>query len=40
MEEKTVTLRLPLTRRQREDVFVGINGKTWLIQRGTEVTVP
>ena len=41
MEEKTtVTIRLPLTREQREDVFVGINGKTWLIKRGEEVSVP
>ena len=24
--EKTVTIRLPLTREEREDVFVGING--------------
>ena len=41
MEEKTtVTIRLPLTREQREDVFVGINGKTWLIKRGEAVEVP
>ena len=40
MEEKFVTIRLPLTREQREDVFVGINGKTWLIKRGEEVRVP
>ena len=40
MEEKRVTIRLPLTREQREDVFVGINGKTWLIKRGEEVSVP
>lgn len=40
MEEKRVTIRLPLTREQREDVFVGINGKTWLIKRGEQVQVP
>ena len=40
MEEKYVTIRLPLTREQREDVFVGINGKTFLIKRGEEVRVP
>ena len=40
MEEKYVTIRLPLTREQREDVFVGINGKTYLIKRGEEVRVP
>ena len=49
MEEKTtVTIRLPLTREQREDVFVGLmgldgpfrDGKTWLIKRGEAVEVP
>lgn len=40
MEEKLVTIRMPLTREQREDVFVGINGKTWLIKRGEQVKVP
>lgn len=35
-----VVIRLPLTRTQREDMFVGINGKTWLIRRGEEVSVP
>ncbi len=41
MEEKmTVTIRLPLTRELREDVFVGINGKSWLIKRGETVEVP
>lgn len=41
MEENTVvTIRLPLTRELREDVFVGINGKSWLIRRGETVEVP
>ena len=41
MEEmKTVVIRLPLTRELREDVFVGINGKSWLIRRGETVEVP
>ena len=41
MEEKSmVTIRLPLTRELREDVFVGINGKSWLIKRGETVEVP
>ena len=41
MEEmKTVVVRLPLTRELREDVFVGINGKSWLIRRGETVEVP
>lgn len=41
MEDKSmVTIRLPLTRELREDVFVGINGKSWLIKRGETVEVP
>lgn len=39
-EQKKVTIRLPLTRTEKEDVFVGINGKTYLIRRGEEVEVP
>ena len=38
--EKTVTIRLPLTREEREDVFVGINGHNWLIKRGEQGKVP
>lgn len=38
--EKKVKIRLPLTREMKDDVFVGVNGKTWLIRRGEEVTVP
>lgn len=38
--EKMKKIKLPLTRSQREDVYVGINGKSWLIRRGTEVEVP
>lgn len=40
MEEKKVTIKLPLSRSEKEDVFVGVNGKTWMIQRGKEVEVP
>lgn len=36
----TVKIRLPLTRSEKEDVFVGVNGKTYLIKRGVDVTVP
>ena len=39
-EQKKVTIRLPLTRTEKEDVFVGINGKTYLIRRGEEIAVP
>lgn len=38
--EKKVKIRLPLTRELRDDVFVGVNGKTYLIRRGEEVAVP
>ena len=39
-QSKTVTIKLPLTRTEKEDVFVGLNGKTYLIKRGVEVRVP
>lgn len=38
--EKMVTIRLPLTREKQADVFVGINGQTWLLKRGEEIEVP
>ena len=37
--EKTVRIRLPKERRDNDDVFVGINQRTWLIKRGVEVEV-
>ena len=39
-KECTVRIKLPLTRTLKDDVFVGINGRTFLIQRGVEVAVP
>lgn len=39
-KEKTVKIRLPLTRTEKDDVFVGVNGRTWLIKRGVDVEVP
>ena len=36
---KKVTIKLPLTRTERDDVFVGLNGKTYLIKRGVAVEV-
>ncbi len=39
-EEKCVSIRLPKTRDQQEDVFVSVNNRTWLIQRGVAVEVP
>lgn len=38
--EKLVKIRLPITRDNNEPVFVGVNGRTWLIKRGVEVEVP
>ena len=40
MENKKIKIKLPLTRSEREDVFVGVNGHTWQIQRGVEVELP
>ena len=37
---KKVKVKLPLTRTEKDDVFVGLNGKTYLIKRGVEVEVP
>lgn len=39
-KEKTVKIILPLTRTEKNDVPVGVNGNTWLIKRGVEVEVP
>jgi len=38
--EKKVKIKLPLTRAEKDDVFVGVNGKTYLIKRGEAVEVP
>lgn len=35
-----VKIKLPRTRTEKDDVFVGVNGKTYLIKRGEEVEVP
>ena len=37
---KKVTIKLPLTRAEKDDVFVGLNGKSYLIKRGVPVEVP
>lgn len=39
-KEPTVRIRIPRERKDQEDVFVGINERTWLIKRGVEVEVP
>ena len=40
MAEQKVKVKLPLTRTEKDDVFVGLNGKNYLIKRGVEVEVP
>ena len=37
---KMVKIKIPLTRTETEDVYVGVNGKTYLIKRGVEMEVP
>lgn len=37
---KTVTIRLPLTRTEKDDVYVAHNGKRYQIKRGVSVEVP
>ena len=39
-KEKLVKIRIPRERDRQDDVFVGVNGRTWLIKRGVEVEVP
>lgn len=39
-KEKMVTINIPLTRTEKDDVFVGVNGNTWQIKRGVDVVVP
>lgn len=38
--EKTVRVKIPLDRWDDNDLFVGINGRTWLLKRGEYVDVP
>jgi len=37
---KTVTIKIPLTRTESEDVYVNVNGKRYQIKRGVNVEVP
>ena len=37
---KMVKIRLPKTKKEKDDVFVSVNFRTYQIQRGVEVEVP
>lgn len=39
-KEKMIKIRLPRTRENADDVFISVNNRTWLIQRGVEVELP
>lgn len=38
--EKMVKIKIPLTRTEKDDVYVAVNFKTYMIKRGVEVEVP
>ena len=38
--EKKVKIKLPLTRNEKDDVYVCVNGKSYQIKRGETVEVP
>ena len=38
--EPTVTVNIPITRSEKEDVWVAVNGKSMQIKRGIDVEVP
>lgn len=38
--EPLVTIKLPITRTEKDDVWVAVNGKSMQIKRGIEVEVP
>ena len=38
--EKTVKIKLPLTRTEKEDAYVCVNGNSYQIKRGETVEVP
>ena len=37
---KMVKIKLPLTKTEKEDQYVAVNGKSFLIKRGVPVEVP
>ncbi len=38
--EPLVTINIPITRSEKEDVWVAVNGKSMQIKRGVDVEVP
>lgn len=40
MAVKKVKIKLPLTRQEKDDVYVCVNGESFLIKRGETVDVP
>lgn len=40
MAEKKVKIKLPLTRTEKDDVYVCVNGSSYQIKRGETVEVP
>ena len=40
MTPKKVKIRLPLTRTEKDDAYVCVNGESFLIKRGETVEVP
>lgn len=40
VDDGMVTIKIPLTRSEKDDVYVSLNGMPYLIQRGAEVRVP
>ena len=38
--EPIVTINIPITRSEKEDVWVAVNGKSMQIKRGVDVDVP
>lgn len=39
-DEPLVTIKIPITRTEKDDVWVAVNGKSIQIKRGVEVEVP
>ena len=39
-KEPLVRIKIPVTRSEKDDVWVAVNGKSMLIKRGVEVEVP